>query len=81
MKIIEFQGDLYHANPKIYTNETYINPYDHNKTAEIIWKYDLNKKMIAEKYGFEVYYVWESDYKNNKEISINKCKQFLGINE
>ena len=78
-KIIEFQGDLYHANPKLYTNENYINPYDPNKTAEFIWNKDLNKKQIAEKYGFNVEYVWEYDYRINKEEIINKCKHFLGI--
>ena len=79
-KIIEFQGDLYHANPNLYNNDNYINPYDPNKTAKFIWDQDLNKKQIAEKYGFEVEYVWEYDYRNNKEEIINKCKHFLGIN-
>lgn len=78
-KIIEFQGDLYHANPKLYTNETYINPYNPDMTMEDIHNKDLNKKIIAEKNGFEVEYVWEYDYRNNKEEVINKCKKFLGI--
>lgn len=78
-KIIEFQGDLYHANPKLYTNETYINPYNPDMTMEDIHNKDLNKKIIAKKNGFDVEYVWEYDYRNNKEEVINKCKKFLGI--
>ena len=79
-KIIEFQGDLYHANPKLYTNENYIHPYDINIKAIDIWNKDLEKKKIAEKYGFEVLYIWEFDYINDKENQLNICKQFLNLN-
>lgn len=78
-KIIEFQGDIYHANPKIFTNENYINPYNIDLTMEYIHEKDLIKKKVAENEGFEVEYVWEYDYRNNKEEIINKCKKFLGI--
>lgn len=79
-KIIEFQGDVYHANPKLYTNENYIHPYDIEIKAQDIWNKDLEKKKIAEKNGFKLIYIWEFDYRNNKEEQLNICKKFLNLN-
>lgn len=71
---------MYHANPQIYNNDNYINPYDPNLSAENIWDKDKKKKQIAEKNGFKVLYVWEYDYRKNKELIINNCKKFLELN-
>lgn len=74
-KIIEFNGDYWHCNPKIY-KENFYNKSKH-KTAKEIWKYDNQKIKLARKQGFDVLVIWESDYRNNKENIINKCYEFL----
>lgn len=77
-KFIEFNGDIYHANPKMFKPSDKPNPF-HNKTAEELWKIDEDKKIIAERNGFEEFVVWEKDYRENKEKIINECLNFLEI--
>ena len=76
-KIIEFNGDLFHANPKYFTKYDNPNPLNKTKTAEQIWQHDDIKRQICELHGFKILYVWESEYKNDKENIINNCKKFL----
>ena len=74
-KIFEFNGDYWHANPNIY-DETFINKVS-QKTAREIWNKDIDKIKTAEKAGFKVMTIWESDYKDNPAIVIKKCLQFI----
>ena len=64
--IIEFNGDFWHANPKMYNATDVLNRF--NKTydiAEDIWKRDAHRLKIFEALGFNVHIVWESDYQAN----------------
>jgi very-short-patch-repair endonuclease len=74
-KIIEYNGDFWHANPKIY-NESFINGRNKRSAVEI-WDSDRKKILFAEDAGYEVLVVWEADFKANKEEIINKCINFL----
>jgi G:T-mismatch repair DNA endonuclease (very short patch repair protein) len=74
-KIIEYNGDYWHANPKIYT-ENFFNK-SNKKFAHELWLRDKLKKELAENKGFDVLIIWESDYKNDKEGTIKKCINFL----
>jgi hypothetical protein len=77
-KIIEYNGDDYHGNPKKYLAEDRPNPFRKELTAKEIWDKDNQKIIIANKNGFEVLTVWDSDYKKNKINILNKCLEFLG---
>lgn len=79
-KIIEYNGDLYHANPKIYENIDTPHPFRKNLTAEDIWKKDGEKLRIALLNGFQVLTIWDSEYKKDKENTIKKCLKFLNLN-
>lgn len=66
--LIEYQGDYWHCNPEKYTAD-----YLHTKkqiTAEQIWNQDKLKKEIAEKSGYKLFIIWESDYMFQKEKTI-----------
>ena len=78
-KIIEYNGDQYHANPSKYESNSYPHPYRKGKgcTSKDIWEYDLNKKNIAIINGYEYLTIWDSEYKQNKEKVIQKCIDFL----
>jgi hypothetical protein len=78
-KIIEYNGDQYHANPRIYDKDDTPHPYHKEKgfTAKDIWYKDKIKKELAESYGFEYFIVWDSDYKSNPEQTLKKCIEFL----
>lgn len=59
--ILELNGDYYHANPKIYEAEDEIIIHHIKYKVKDIWKYDLNKRILAENNGFKVVYLWERD--------------------
>ena len=78
-KIIEYNGDQYHANPKIYEGSDYPHPYHKTKkyTAQEIWKKDKNKMNLAIKNGYQVLVIWDSEYRKNPQQTLEKCLDFL----
>ena len=78
-KIIEFQGDIFHANPKKYKHDETPHPFYLEKKSSDIWKEDENKKNDAEKQNFKIHYVWYSEYLANKEKVFEDCIKFLKI--
>ena len=74
-KIIEFNGDYWHCNPKLYGPD-FFNKVK-QKTAREIWDCDRRKQEIAEYYHHKYLVIWEYDYKQNKEDVIKKCIDFL----
>ena len=79
-RIIEYNGDDYHGNPNKYKANDYPNPFRKDLTAKDIWNKDNQKTLIANNNGFEVFVVWDSEYKQNKKEIIDKCKEFLNGN-
>lgn len=73
--IIEFNGDYWHCNPKLYKNDFYNKVKQ--KSAEEIWEYDNIKCKTAEKYNYKVLVIWESEYNENIENTIKKCIDFI----
>ena len=76
-KIIEYNGDFWHASPKKYKESDVVRLPNKTITAKEIWEKDLEKIKFAESQGYEVLVVWESDFKKNKEETIKQCIQFL----
>lgn len=76
-KIIEFNGDFWHANPLLYKESDTVKIPGNPKLAGDIWRGDRKKKLIAERKGFQVMVVWERDYRSNKERVIQECLNFL----
>ena len=74
-KIIEFQGDYWHCNPKLYDADFYNKVKQ--KTAKEIWEYDNLKLECANHFGYKVLYIWEYDYHNDEKNTIKKCMDFL----
>lgn len=76
-KIIEFNGDKWHANPVIYGENDIPMPGFIDKKAKQIWNEDILKNNKAIKNGFEILIIWESEYIKNKEKTIWKIINFL----
>ena len=74
-KIIEFNGDFWHMNPDIYDSD-YCNPYT-NLSAEEKWNFDEIKLECATHNGYDILTIWESEYNENREATIQKCISFL----
>lgn len=73
-KIIEYNGDFWHANPKLY-NEDHV--FLEGVTAIEKWYSDKVRIDAAIKQGYEVLTIWENDYIQDPNAIINKCKEFL----
>jgi len=79
--IIEVNGDYWHANPKLYKENDILNYKKFGtRTAKDMWIKDEFKKDFAEKKGYIVMYIWESEINENKynltNFVINKIKNF-----
>lgn len=79
-KMIEFNGDVFHANPNIFNETDTPHPYYKNLTSKDIWEKDQQKINFAIKHNFDVLIVWEKDYRENQKDVLEKCKQFLNLN-
>ena len=81
MKIIEYNGDLYHANPDIYKEDDYPHPYykENGPSALETWNKDKIKNDVALENGFDVLTIWDSEYRRDKNKTIEKCLDFLKI--
>lgn len=76
-KIIEFNGDLFHASPLKYDADDVPKFPGNERTASEIWQKDFNKLVEAEHAGYELMTVWEKDYDKNKKQIIEECISFL----
>jgi len=81
-KIIEFNGDFFHANPKLYKKNDIIKVSENfNFKAHEIWENDSIKIQKLKNLKYDVHIVWENDVKNNTNIELNKCVEFLKNNQ
>lgn len=74
-KIVEFNGDFWHMNPALYT-ENCINKVT-GKQAKDVWVEDGKKKELAIGKGYDIMTVWESDYRHAPKDILNKVRNFL----
>lgn len=76
-KIIEYNGNFWHANPNKYA-PTDIHKFPGNTgTAEDRWKKDKLKSDMAVSNGNEIIVVWEYDFTKFREQTIQRCIDFL----
>ena len=70
---IEFQGDHYHGNPKLYNPSDKLRGRGQQKTASEAWITDNEKKCVIERErGFDIIQIWESDYIDNPKLIIEE---------
>jgi len=72
--LIEYNGDYWHCNPLKYLKD-YFN-HKKQKTAQEIWDYDQNKLDLAKNNGYICEVIWETDYKQNKNVILNLIKTY-----
>jgi hypothetical protein len=71
---------MFHGNPKKYLAEDCPHPFRKSIKAQEMWDKDKRKLDVANEAGFEVLYIWDSEYRwGNKQEIINKCIKFLEI--
>lgn len=77
--IIECCGDYWHCNPKIYS----ANYFHQNikKPAQEIWDHEKKRKEKLEKLGYNLYFIWEKDWKENQDKIKKEVLNFYEIHK
>ena len=66
---IEFNGTVFHADPRYYKEDDRPNPYDKSILAKDIWDHDKERyDYLLKEHGIKTIVVWEEDYKNNFDV-------------
>lgn len=73
---IEFNGDIFHANPAYYNENDTPNPFKNN-TAKEIWQADKLKNLSLQSLGYKVLIIWESEYKNDALLVENNIISYI----
>ena len=71
--VIEFNGNYWHANPRIYADCAIIRG---NKAVDI-WHKDQLKSKTAQDLGLSILTVWEDEFLENKTATITKVKEWI----
>jgi len=75
-KAIDFFGDYWHCNPKIYKKDFFNK--SKNKYASEIWIDDKKRlDIIKNDFNIKILIIWERDFINEKKKTIQKCLEFL----
>lgn len=77
-KCIEFHGDMFHGNPKIYSESDTPNVFNRSITCREMWEHDKVKiDCLKRLRGIDTLVVWESEYRNDMDGQYMKCVEFL----
>lgn len=76
---IECNGDYFHCNPKMF-DATYYNAST-QKFAQQIWDKDQKRLAFIKQMGFNIFIIWESEWKQNKNLIISKIKELCNTNK
>ena len=81
--IIEFYGDFFHLNPKIYdANFIQFKHHENAILAKNRWQHDKERiDDIQQTLNCKVIIVWESTYRNDKKGTINSLIQMINNKE
>lgn len=77
-KLIEVNGDYWHANPEKYNqNDLIVGYYGETRSAGYIWERDEEKIEFAKANGFKVLILWENEINNNFGSIKEKIQNYL----
>lgn len=76
-KVIEFNGDIFHANPEIFEYNDNPNPFISDLTSQKIWDMDSERLTKLKESKLEVLVIWEKDVVFDIEKELVKCKKFI----
>ena len=66
---IEFNGTVFHADPRYYKEDDRPNPFDQSLTSKDIWDHDKERyDYLLKEHGIKTIVVWEEDYRNNFDV-------------
>ena len=72
--VIECYGDIWHANPAIFSSDDIVDVFGGRMTAAEIWRKDSLRIKQIKSFGYDVYIVWERDWKNYNTKNLIKSE-------
>lgn len=78
-KVIEYNGNYYHANPRIYDKDFKVSIYGEKKPASDIWEMDAQRiaDIKSVPYVKDVLTIWEDECNLDIDDVIKRCVKFL----
>lgn len=73
--VIEYYGDYWHANPRIYSHDTYIDAI--KLTAKEKWNRDRKRNFGLRRAGYTILIIWESQWHTDKKYVFEKINKLL----
>lgn len=71
---IEFNGDIYHANPKLYGSADIARGRPgFCRVAQDLWDRDKIKNAALSALGYEILIVWEKDFAECDDLVVERC--------
>ncbi|MFA5405190.1 MAG: hypothetical protein WC358_09665 [Ignavibacteria bacterium] len=59
--ILEVNGTYWHCDPRFYEETDTITRDGDTHLVREVWNKDVRKKILAEKHGYHLFYIWECD--------------------
>lgn len=78
-KIIEFNGDYWHANPKFYKSTDFISYPTERILASEVWLRDAKRLNAVRDLGYKIFIVWENEFNSDPVKKIDECVAFLKL--
>jgi len=75
---IEFYGDYWHCNPKIFESTYYHSLID--MVASEKWEHDKKRIEYIQKCGYKTYILWENTWNDDKNKALNDIIKFIKEN-
>ena len=77
--IMEYNGDFFHVNEAwtVEKQKAWKNPFDLTISYEDQIAKDKRKREVAIENGYEIYYIWESDWYVNSDNILNSCVSLI----
>jgi hypothetical protein len=73
--VIEYNGDMYHCNPRKWKPDEYNSVI--KMTASEKWARDRNRYYKLKRMGYVCFVVWEDDWFNNRDLIKQKIIKFI----
>ena len=76
--VLEFNGDLFHGNPKLFKGDEFCHPYK-KIPARDLYQSTINKENLLKSLGYNVISIWEYDYNLNRDSYIENLVNEINI--
>lgn len=75
--VLEYYGDKYHGNPKLFQPHEHCHPYSQKLTANELYQQTLLRERRLTFMGYNVFIIWEHDWKHRHRWVIRRVRRYI----